>query len=237
MNAIQTLSNLIAELSLRTTCHMTRHVAHEKRSMCCSWFAARSTTWCFEAGHVARTDTTEGQALWQPGGAEDSRFREDDRHLRQAYDGDDKEEVRYIQLSFFFSLSDFPFSCPFTCRPYVSRNPLPVHEMTETVHNNIKLLNSISVSLGIQQHGRNTYKNTDIKKYAHETTPNQTKTKSNQSRSNNNNKDDVNDGNNNCVYIGMLVEVFHLRCGIVDHHTSLWGNPDGWLGVTRLQFN
>ena len=35
---------------------------------------------------MARTDTTEGQALWQPGGAEDSRFREGDRHLRLAYD-------------------------------------------------------------------------------------------------------------------------------------------------------
>ena len=32
---------------------------------------------------MARTDTTEGQALWQPGGAEeDSRVREGDRHLR-----------------------------------------------------------------------------------------------------------------------------------------------------------
>ena len=39
--------------------------------------------WCSEAGHVARTDTTEGQALWQPGGVEeDSCCREGDRHLR-----------------------------------------------------------------------------------------------------------------------------------------------------------
>ena len=43
---------------------------------------------------MARTDTTEGQALWQPGGAEeDSRFREGDRHLRLAYD---EEEVQHI---------------------------------------------------------------------------------------------------------------------------------------------
>ena len=36
---------------------------------------------------MARTETTEGQALWQPGGAEeDSRFREGDRHLRLAYE-------------------------------------------------------------------------------------------------------------------------------------------------------
>ena len=44
-------------------------------------------TWCFEAGHVARTDTTEGQALWQPGGAEeDSCCHEGDRHLRLVYE-------------------------------------------------------------------------------------------------------------------------------------------------------
>ena len=34
INAISTLSNLIAELSLRTTWHMTQHVARDKRSMC-----------------------------------------------------------------------------------------------------------------------------------------------------------------------------------------------------------
>ena len=33
--------------------------------------AALPTTWCYEAGHVARTNTTEEQALWQPGGAEE----------------------------------------------------------------------------------------------------------------------------------------------------------------------
>ena len=44
--------------------------------------AALPTTRCSEAGHVARTDTTERQALGQPGRAEeDSRSREDDRHL------------------------------------------------------------------------------------------------------------------------------------------------------------
>ena len=48
---------------------------------------ALPVTWCSEAGHVARTKTTEGQALWQPGGAkEDSRFREGNRHLRLAYE-------------------------------------------------------------------------------------------------------------------------------------------------------
>ena len=33
--AISTLSNLIAELSFRTMWHVTRHVARDKRSMCC----------------------------------------------------------------------------------------------------------------------------------------------------------------------------------------------------------
>ena len=45
----QTLSNLIAELSLRTTWHVTQHVACNKRSMCCMWFAhnrARAT-WAY----------------------------------------------------------------------------------------------------------------------------------------------------------------------------------------------
>ena len=42
---------------------------------------------------MARTDTTEGQALWQPGGAENSRFREGDRHLGLAYD-DEEEDCR-----------------------------------------------------------------------------------------------------------------------------------------------
>ena len=48
--------------------------------------------YCSETEHVARTSTTEGQALWQRGGAEeDSYFREGDRHLRLAYD---EEEAR-----------------------------------------------------------------------------------------------------------------------------------------------
>ena len=41
---------------------------------------------------MVRTSITEGQALWQPGGAEeDSHFRDGDRHHRLAY-GDDEEE-------------------------------------------------------------------------------------------------------------------------------------------------
>ena len=49
INAISTLSNLIAELSLRTKWHVTRHVAHDKHSMCCTWFAHdyACTTWAY----------------------------------------------------------------------------------------------------------------------------------------------------------------------------------------------
>ena len=36
---ISVLSNLITELSLLTTWHVTQHVAHDKCSMCCTWFA------------------------------------------------------------------------------------------------------------------------------------------------------------------------------------------------------
>ena len=42
---------------------------------------------------AVKKSCTEGQALWQPGGAEeDSRPREDNRHLHLAYDDDDEEE-------------------------------------------------------------------------------------------------------------------------------------------------
>ena len=54
--------------------------------------AALPTTWCFEVVHVASTNTTEGQALWPPGGTEEN-SREDDRHLRLAYDDEDEEQM------------------------------------------------------------------------------------------------------------------------------------------------
>ena len=42
---------------------------------------------------MAGSDTTEGQALWQPGGAEeDSRLREGNRHLHLAYDEEEEED-------------------------------------------------------------------------------------------------------------------------------------------------
>ena len=68
--------------------------------------AALSTTWCFEAGYVTRTDTTAGQALWQPGGAEDSCFCEGDRHLRLA---NDKKEGVWNRV---FFLSQVPYLSP-----------------------------------------------------------------------------------------------------------------------------
>ena len=46
---------------------------------------------------MARTDTTEGQALWQSVGAgEVSRFREGDRHLCLAYDNKKEEEEEEV---------------------------------------------------------------------------------------------------------------------------------------------
>ena len=46
---------------------------------------------------MARTEITEGPALWKPGGAEvDSRLREGDRHLRLVYE----EEKRRRRRSF-----------------------------------------------------------------------------------------------------------------------------------------
>ena len=42
---------------------------------------------------MTRTETTKGQALWQPGGAEeDSCFHEGDRHLCLAYDEEEEED-------------------------------------------------------------------------------------------------------------------------------------------------
>ena len=38
-----------------------------------------------------RRDTTERQALWRPGGAEDSRLRGGNRHLHLAYDDEEEE--------------------------------------------------------------------------------------------------------------------------------------------------
>ena len=45
----KTLSNLVAELSLRTTWHVARHVACDKRLMCCTWLAhdCAGATWAY----------------------------------------------------------------------------------------------------------------------------------------------------------------------------------------------
>ena len=48
------------------------------------------------AERQTKTETTEGQALWQPGGAEeDNRFREGNRHFHLAYEADEEEEERH----------------------------------------------------------------------------------------------------------------------------------------------
>ena len=40
------------------------------------------------------SDASEGQAVWQPGGAEeDSRLREGNRHLHLAYNEEEEEEL------------------------------------------------------------------------------------------------------------------------------------------------
>ena len=55
--------------------------------------AALPAKWRFESGHVASTDTAEGQALWQPGGdEEDSCFYAGDWYLRLMYNDDDDNE-------------------------------------------------------------------------------------------------------------------------------------------------
>ena len=49
---------------------------------------------CFQPGHVAWTDATEGQALWQPGGAEeDSRLCEGNWHLHLAYNEEEEDNM------------------------------------------------------------------------------------------------------------------------------------------------
>ena len=45
---------------------------------------------------MAGTDASEGQAVWQPGGAEeDSRLCGGNRHLHLAYDEEEEEEKDY----------------------------------------------------------------------------------------------------------------------------------------------
>ena len=48
---------------------------------------------------MARTGATEGQALWQPVGAEeDSRLHEGNRHLHLVNDKEEEEEVFSVHL-------------------------------------------------------------------------------------------------------------------------------------------
>ena len=57
IKAISTLSNLIAELSLRTKWHVIRHVARDKHSMYCTWFAHDSAqaSWVYMLETVCGT--------------------------------------------------------------------------------------------------------------------------------------------------------------------------------------
>ena len=51
---------------------------------------------------MAGSDASEGQAVWQPGGAEeDSRLREGNRHLHLAYDEEEEElhHTKYVPVS------------------------------------------------------------------------------------------------------------------------------------------
>ena len=46
------------------------------------------------------TDATEGQALWQPGGAEeDSHFREGNKHLHLAYNEEEEEVTAFWPIA------------------------------------------------------------------------------------------------------------------------------------------
>ena len=74
---------------------------------------------------MARAKTTEGQALWQPGGAkEDSRFREGNRHLRLAYEEEEDASTNYqfthlpippIRTLTSFFITDVAFSSFLVC--------------------------------------------------------------------------------------------------------------------------
>ena len=73
---------------------------------------------------MAGTDASEGQALWQPGGAEDSRLREDNRHLHLAYD---EEEEGVVSL-----LDGLWYRCPCRVQGIRGSNPSRVTRMTLT---------------------------------------------------------------------------------------------------------
>ena len=56
---------------------------------------------------MAGTDASEGQVLWQPGGAEeDSSLHEGNRHLHLAYDDEEEEVVVIETLRFLSKLTD-----------------------------------------------------------------------------------------------------------------------------------
>ena len=96
-----------------------RHRHHDCRTS----DTALPVTWCSEAGHVARTKITEGQALWQPGGAkEDCRFCEGNGHLRLAYEEEDAYDHRTTS-----SLFDFKEPTATDGHSYLTKQMLVFH--------------------------------------------------------------------------------------------------------------
>ena len=70
---------------------------------------------------MAGTDASEGQALWQPGGAEeDSRLREGNRHLHLAYDDDEEEEEGLTEYKDLYSTKLMPIQQAFAKQRYIT---------------------------------------------------------------------------------------------------------------------
>ena len=91
----------IAQISITTGKYSTNFKAEAEADVpmqhthhdCRTSTAALSTTWYYEAGHMAGTNASEGQALWQPGGAEeDGRLREGNRHLHLVHEEEEEED-------------------------------------------------------------------------------------------------------------------------------------------------
>ena len=75
---------------------------------------------------MAGSNASEGQAVWQPGGAEeDSRLREGNRHLHLAYD-EEEEEVCFVEE---FKSQITLFSAP------VETDQSPSHSLHTALHN------------------------------------------------------------------------------------------------------
>ena len=86
------IPNSFLEPEVRVECWVRTSVPTHPEGCCCRVY--KGTTSPQTPRHLAWTDATEGQALWQPGGAEeDSRLHEGNRHLHLAYD--EEEDYDY----------------------------------------------------------------------------------------------------------------------------------------------